>query len=106
MPRALKLYAHRGSRPRELFVVRHVDGRRARSLVPIACASTPADPDTELHLAIARARTELGLCARCEHILRSSRRVAIDLQRELVYCLDCWADLTHAVDVQRKDSLQ
>lgn len=101
MPRALKLYAHRGSRPRELFVVR----QGTRSLAPIAHASTPADPDTELHLAIARARTELGLCARCEHILGSSRRVAIDARRELVYCLDCWGDLTHAVDVRRKDSL-
>ena len=97
--RALKLYAHtadNAARPRELFVLHH--GARAlasRALLPSALTHALG----ALH--IARARTELGLCARCEHILAASERVAIDPLHELTYCLSCWTD-----DVDgRKDPL-
>lgn len=104
MNRALKLYAHAGPRPRALFVVRRADGRCARTLAPLELPpSLLTGAGSALH--IARARTELGLCAQCEHILGSSRRVAIDVQRELVYCLDCWSDIDANSDARGKDSL-
>ena len=94
-PRTLKLFAHAGPHPRALFVVE----RGERALKPLTrLPSSPRDAAAPIAwLDVARARTELGLCARCEHLLGSSSRVAIDLERELVYCLDCWAVVVAAV---------
>lgn len=97
-PRAMRLYAHTtpGKRPRALFVVHH----GARALAELALIPEFARA-AEAALEIARERTRLGLCARCEHILPASDRIAIDVRHELAYCLGCWSALgaRHAADI-------